>query len=87
MRIGGDRLWWIAARSSDTGTRTSQSLCDLRRNCTISKDPSVSFIAQYGPEGPQTVDPRSPFDGIYLSYDGIGHLPRYENVWRMSRLF
>jgi len=31
------------------------------------EDPSVSFIAQYGPEGPQTVDPRSPFDGIYLT--------------------
>lgn len=30
-------------------------------------DDSVSFIAQYGPEGPQTVDPRSPFDGVYLT--------------------
>jgi hypothetical protein len=30
-------------------------------------DSSVSFMAQYGPEGPQTVDPRSPFDGVYLT--------------------
>lgn len=31
------------------------------------EDESVSFIAQYGPEGPQIIDPQTPFDGTYLT--------------------
>jgi serine/threonine protein kinase len=31
------------------------------------QDPGVSFLAQYGPEGPQLTDHRSPYDGVYLT--------------------
>ncbi len=51
------------------------------------QDPNVSFLAQYGPEGPQVADHRSPFDSVYLTLrrdrtplglrESIAHLATY----------